>query len=303
MAAAAHATPSFQDMNEAQLRQWVESNPGRVNDRDRHGVTPLYAAVWFRNSLPLTVWLLDEKGPDVNGTSNNGSTPLHDARSLDILLALMDRGANPTLLAHNGNTPLMIQPATGHVDNAACLLQDPRVRATVNVQNSGGGTALHWACLRGNESEAISILYLLLQARGDPALTKNATLQTPSAYLRHRNPTHYAAIALLEQAPKAEKASLLVKARRLIVVSRNAEASSYLQSRVAGGQPLPGVALAPVTAGEDEDEEGRKLRTALAFMCGVGREGMPRDVLRVVMDLLMPSWDPLRRRTHVGPAF
>ena len=50
---------------------------------------------------------------------------------------------------------------------------------------------------------------------------------------------------------------------------------------------------------EKEGEEGRKLRTALAFMCGVGREGMPRDVFWVVMDLLMPSWDPLRRK-NVG---
>jgi hypothetical protein len=54
------------------------------------------------------------------------------------------------------------------------------------------------------------------------------------------------------------------------------------------------VALIPQTDGEGE--EGLNLRIALAFMCGVGREGMPRDVFRVVMDLLMPSWDPLRRK-------
>jgi len=67
---------------------------------------------------------------------------------------------------------------------------------------------------------------------------------------------------------------------------------------------LPRVTVMPLTDGqtdreqeeEKEGEEGRKLRTALAFMCGVGREGMPRDVLRVVMDLLMPSWNPLRRK-------
>jgi hypothetical protein len=36
---------NFEDMNEAELRQWVEANPGRVNDRDSDGRTPLYAAV------------------------------------------------------------------------------------------------------------------------------------------------------------------------------------------------------------------------------------------------------------------
>ena len=66
---------------------------------------------------------------------------------------------------------------------------------------------------------------------------------------------------------------------------------------------MPRVALVPLTAGQadgekenEEGEEGRKLRITLAFMCGVGREGMPRDVFRVVMDLLMSSWDPLRRK-------
>ena len=59
---------------------------------------------------------------------------------------------------------------------------------------------------------------------------------------------------------------------------------------------MPAVELVPVLGGQDDEEEVIKLRTVLAFMCGVGREGMPRDVFRVVMDLLMPSWDPLRRK-------
>ncbi len=61
--------------------------------------------------------------------------------------------------------------------------------------------------------------------------------------------------------------------------------------------------LARVTGGEDgkEDEENRKLRTTLAFICGIVREGMP-DVFRVVEDLLIPSWDPLRRKNALaGP--
>ena len=137
-------------------------------------------------------------------------------------------------------------------------------------------------------------------------------------YIRWRHPDHQALIALLEDyqdaKEDAEKASLLVKARRLAIAAHsNAVAPSCLQGRLARGQPLPRVTLTPLTAGqndgekeeeeeEEEKEEGgqeyeeRKLRTALAFMCGVGREGMPRDVFRVVVDLLMPSWDPLRRK-------
>jgi hypothetical protein len=61
---------------------------------------------------------------------------------------------------------------------------------------------------------------------------------------------------------------------------------------------LPHVALAPLTGGQD-GEEGRKLQITLAFLLGVEGgpegEGMPRDIFRVVLDMLMPRWDPLRR--------
>ena len=112
-------------------------------------------------------------------------------------------------------------------------------------------------------------------------------------------PTHHALIALLEQTlAEAEKASFLVKARRLAVAAN----SNIVTPPCLHGR-LPRVALMQLAdgqiGGEEEGEEGRKLRTTLAFMCGLGREGMPRDVFRVVMDLLMQSWDPLRR-TNTG---
>jgi len=46
---------SFWGMNEAELRKWVDANPGCVNDRDWMGITLLYAAVFNINSLPLTL--------------------------------------------------------------------------------------------------------------------------------------------------------------------------------------------------------------------------------------------------------
>ena len=49
---------------------------------------------------------------------------------------------------------------------------------------------------------------------------------------------------------------------------------------------------------ENANREGCKFRTMMAFLLGMEggpkNTGMPRDVFRVVMDLLMPSWDPLR---------
>lgn len=63
-------------MTEAELRQWVDANPGRVNDGDQYGDTALYAAVFHLNSLPLALWFLDEKGADVNSQNDWGQTPL-----------------------------------------------------------------------------------------------------------------------------------------------------------------------------------------------------------------------------------
>ena len=72
MTAASAAALRFRQMSEAGLRQWVEANPGRVNDRDSEGLTPLIAAASIKESLSLVVWLLDEKGADVNGTMADG---------------------------------------------------------------------------------------------------------------------------------------------------------------------------------------------------------------------------------------
>jgi len=41
---------------------------------------------------------------------------------------------------------------------------------------------------------------------------------------------------------------------------------------------------------------GDKLATTLVFLVGLEWVGMPWDVFWVVLDLLMPAWDPLRRK-------
>lgn len=86
----------FEYMSEEELRQYVEANPGRVNDEDSQGQTPLVAAVLAFDSAPLVQWLLSEKGADVNATDHYGFTPIHLARSLAVVNALLDGGANPT---------------------------------------------------------------------------------------------------------------------------------------------------------------------------------------------------------------
>ena len=105
---AAAETLYFNIMSEAQMRQWVEANPGRVNDRDGNGLTPLAAAAMNHFKLSLVVWLLDEKGAGMNATSADERSALHFAASADNLIALSGRGADPMLADdYYGALPLM----------------------------------------------------------------------------------------------------------------------------------------------------------------------------------------------------
>ena len=97
----------FSGITEAQLAQWVEANPGRINDTDKDQHTPLYVAAYHMKCLPLVLWLLDMKGADVDAPILRGQTVLAKTDSLEILDALLDRGADPTLLDFDGMSLLM----------------------------------------------------------------------------------------------------------------------------------------------------------------------------------------------------
>lgn len=114
---------------------------------------------------------MDEKGADVNAFCMNELTPLHVAGSLEIVIALMDRGADPTRLDNDQWTPVMRLTFQGEVEVVEYLLQDARVRALVNFQNSPqGNTALHFACIVPEEAKVIALVRLLLQAGANPLL-------------------------------------------------------------------------------------------------------------------------------------
>jgi hypothetical protein len=83
----------FSKMSEAELREWVEANPGRVNEMDSSGDTLILIAICVLQSLPLVVWLLDEKGANINARCKDGMTALYGARSVAVLNALFARGA------------------------------------------------------------------------------------------------------------------------------------------------------------------------------------------------------------------
>lgn len=224
----------------AYVRQWVEANPGKINDRDSQGLTVLVAAACELENLPLTLWLLDEKGADVNARWAGGRTALMFARCPDIISALLARGADPTLTEDKGWTSLIAQVSTGHANAVARLLEEPRVRATIDMQHNTGWTALHCACSlhgRGDGSLAATMAHVLLQAGANPNITNNSSL-TPVRMIGQLYQHHHI-ITVLRLVPDAEKAALLVKARRLVVAAAGTHGvvPSSLQRRLAQGQP------------------------------------------------------------------
>lgn len=109
-----------------------------TGDGPVRGETPLYVAAGKLKSLPLVLWLLDEKGADVNATTGEEETALHWAGSVDILNALLDRGSDPNRLNFIGCTTLMEQAYRGELGLVVRILQDPRVRHNIHVKTKWG---------------------------------------------------------------------------------------------------------------------------------------------------------------------
>lgn len=106
-------------MNEAELRQLVEENPGSVNSGDPAGRTPLFYAAQREYSV-LVTWLVDEKGADVNAQNFWGKTPLYYAKSADIVATLLNGGADVTVSDRwDRYTPLMCQILLSHVKSTS----------------------------------------------------------------------------------------------------------------------------------------------------------------------------------------
>jgi len=77
----------------------------KVNAKDNWGATPLHkAASWgYRDAIVLLL----EAGAEVNAQSSFGKTPLHEAvLHSNIVRTLLDRGADPRITNHSGETPL-----------------------------------------------------------------------------------------------------------------------------------------------------------------------------------------------------
>ncbi len=217
------------------------------------------------------------------------------------------------------------------------LLEDPRVQASVNatqsnaaLETSHGWTAMHflvsqkrergWGRRRSKLTLDV-VIAAMLDALASPAIKahgvtpldilyrERAVSETPANY-RH-NP----AIVLLEAYfVKLERAAVLIKTRRLVMLQNALEGSGAggrgeegevqppaalthgpLKARVERGEPLPHVALAAPVVDEvwETGKEERRSRRALAFLVGLerlahGGQELPNGAFVCVMNMLLP---------------
>jgi len=215
-----------------EIRQWVEDNPRRINGVDSDGETLLRTAACVKNDVALIKWLVNEKGADVNGRSSVGLRPLSGASCPDVIMALLECGADPLTKTRTGCTPLIKCALSGYVDCVARLLEDPRVRAKINKPFKAGAslTALHCACVGSCDGDKLRIIRLLLGAGADPTVAAPSG-DTPLDLVRQRSDANLAvALQIQETLARCFNSAVIVKARRLVVCGRgNVPMPSYLQ--------------------------------------------------------------------------
>ena len=114
----------------------------RINARTIYGETPLIlAAIWDRSHCAIL--LINRGGDDLelNDQDNAGCTALYHAAyrgNMDIVQALLQAGANPTIRNNNGETPLDIARRKNHTATIpllqAAVAEPQRSRALFKVR-------------------------------------------------------------------------------------------------------------------------------------------------------------------------
>jgi ankyrin repeat protein len=139
-------------------------NRADIQVTTNNGVTPLHNAVDQFNVSQSIVTLLLKSGADVTARTMDGKEALHmsAARGHEaILRLLLDAGANPNAVAKDGTTALQSASLRGN-DNMVRLLLDRG--ADVKAKNAEGITALHLAAMENRPN----VVGMLLKRGADP---------------------------------------------------------------------------------------------------------------------------------------
>ncbi len=305
----------------AELDRLLEEDGRRLNTQTDYGETPLTcAAMHGRDAVVARLLAL---GADVGLRDRYGNSAAHRAcygKHWSTLTLLLDAGAPFNARENEGWTPLMLAAEQGAARCVAVLVDRGGDALELDaVENEHGWTALHLAAI--DDRLHLQILPLLLDAGANPTI-RDSYGDTPLDVAQRKG------IALLEAAiAEPQRPRYLLKARDLLdaalaisearkdaadkgeppAVQREqavAVAPAYLKRRVAEGRALPAV---EVVEGQGHGESEEKVVACLKYALGLeggtdfaaeggggdasAPQGMVREVMIELCELLVPKWD------------
>jgi len=207
----------FDFMSEPELRKWLEANPHVVNARNMLGETCLSRAVNDLQSAHLVLWLV-ERGAELKAADHCGYFAIQYASSTELYDALLDSGADPTVLIEKGFTLLMADVIIRGYDLATHLLKIPRVHTVINAQDRFKNSALHFACQKLDDP-AVPPLILLLLKCGANLNQEDVLGETPMRLLQRLYPSHLLTIRLADELLTVEKTDAIVIGVRKVMAS------------------------------------------------------------------------------------
>nr|XP_039254134.1 transient receptor potential cation channel subfamily A member 1 homolog [Styela clava] len=147
----------------------LHSSGANINDVDIEGQTPLHSAT-IKGNLPCVQQLLECQGVDVETKDGQGMTALHMAAThgyVDIVKALLGKGANLHSTDNDLMSPLHFASADGNVESVRVILNKAResnprqIKDMVYRVDAGRNTALHIAVGKGHLQVVMELLGLL----------------------------------------------------------------------------------------------------------------------------------------------
>ncbi|MCP4705413.1 MAG: hypothetical protein GY865_12490 [candidate division Zixibacteria bacterium] len=132
------------------VKDLLRENPQLIESRDEGGHTPLLTAAYGGQKEVLQFLL--SKDADLMATNNRGSYALNLAAyngQTEMIQLLIDLGFEIDIATVSGFTPLLHASVAGKSEAVNLLLEKG---ASLDISDSNwGGTAIHWACNRGND--------------------------------------------------------------------------------------------------------------------------------------------------------
>eukprot|EP00051_Salpingoeca_urceolata_P020616 m.311485 g.311485 ORF g.311485 m.311485 type:complete len:197 (-) comp19653_c0_seq3:1363-1953(-) len=126
---------------------------------DRDGQTPLFFACLGAHAGAVVRWLVREGGADVNRRDAFQQTPLFVLAAkgnTDVMCWLLDHGADPSLVDHQGQTALFAAVGRGRLETATALAAATR-DLNIDLRDHSGKTMLSIAAAKVNEYKGLSI--------------------------------------------------------------------------------------------------------------------------------------------------